>query len=181
MREMVINRFVTGDWSAPAVAVLGRGEEEGEEGGFEDLETGEVHGGGGGGDTGGGEEDEAAARTRRKLEKKARFDSGYDDTEGGEEGAEEGGDEAGEEEEGAAGAPAGASALRPGQELFAEDPWIVEQRRMQAEQRRRNKEFADSLDALDPDARAAVQGYAPGTYVRVVLTQVRVVGVDSTR
>jgi len=53
-----------------------------------------------------------------------------------------------------------------------EDPWIVEQRRLQGEQRKQNKEFADSLLALEPDERAAVQGHAPGAYVRVLLTQV---------
>ena len=183
-RDLIINRFVTGDWSAPARAKLGEvdyeeGDQGSDDGGFEDLETGEVHGAGGGHEAEKSTEavDEEEARRRRKIEKKARFDAGYDDGDADGEGEGEGEGESGDEE-GPGGAPeggaagGGSSALRPGQELFQEDPWIIEQRRVQAEQRRRNKEFADSLQALDPDERAAVQGYPPGAYVRVVLTQV---------
>jgi len=59
--------------------------------------------------------------------------------------------------------------LKPGQELFSEDPYIIEMRKAQATQRQRNRTFGQEVGMQDEASRTALQGFAPGSYVRVVL------------
>ena len=190
-------------------------ENEDDDGGFEDLETGEVVGSGGGkgadgadgaDDSMSAEEKAAAERMAKKVAQKAQFDSLHDrtkhrggDGEGGDEGMddadEDGAAGAGGDKDGAAGAAAGggagatsSSALKPGQELFAEDPFIVEVRRRQKAQRQVNLDFAAGIinggpggsgasaaaagDVEAENAMAEAIGFRPGTYVRIVLNDI---------
>jgi hypothetical protein len=118
----VIDRFVTGSWQSAEGEAFGAEEEE-DDGGFEDLETGEVSG-----HMEAEQEDETAARMAKKLAQKAQFDNQYDDQGH----MVDGGDHDGEAREQAdteadnGRANAVTSELKPGQELFAEDPFILE-------------------------------------------------------
>ena len=208
-RALVIDRFVTGKWNAAAAGDIGE-EEEGEEdfGGFEDLETGHVVGRVAGDDdadeqappAASSEEAAAAARMAAKLSQKARFNAGHDqrrlgggegdDGDDGDGGGEGAGDAEGRDGGGAKGEEGGGdastSALKPGQELFAEDPFITEVRRQQKAQRAVNLDFIEGriggaagvtsrgagAGADEENARAATTGFRPGQYVRIVLTDV---------
>ena len=108
-----------------------------------------------------GEDAVAAARLAKKLSQKALFDSSHDRMKGRggmegdddeEEGEEGGGGEWNVEGDGGAdgaadggggGAAPSTSALKPGQELFAEDPYILEVREQQKRQRKLNLDFVD--------------------------------------
>jgi hypothetical protein len=173
-RATIIDRFVTGSWQ-PRVGAGGEGDDEGEddEGGFEDLETGEIVGRmrreGGVDDDEEEEEDdeddeedeedededdeakEADRRRQLKLKQKASFDSTYDsrgrkeepmeEEEGDVADAGEGGKGGGGKSGGGMGGGASTSALKPGQELFAEDPFIIAQRAAAKAQRKVNVDF----------------------------------------
>jgi hypothetical protein len=173
-RATIIDRFVTGSWQ-PRVGAGGEGDDEGEddEGGFEDLETGEIVGrmrreGGADDDDEEEEEDdeeddededeedgearEAERRRQLKLKQKASFDSTYDsrgrkeepmeeEEEGDVADAGEGGKGGGGKSGGGMGGGASTSALKPGQELFAEDPFIIAQRAAAKAQRKVNVDF----------------------------------------
>ena len=111
---------------------MGEGEDGEDEGGFEDLETGEVVGrmATEGED---GMNPSAAALLAKKLAKKAEFDNSYDERGGGGEGNAEADADAdadaadmNAEGEGTAGGGTVTSTLKPGQELFAEDPFILQ-------------------------------------------------------
>lgn len=129
----VIDRFVTGSWQpagGDGLNDMGDGEDGEDEGGFEDLETGEVVGR----IATEGEDDAnpSAARMAQKLAKKAEFDNSYDERGGGGEGNAEADADADAdadvtaEGEGASGGGTVTSTLKPGQELFAEDPFILQ-------------------------------------------------------
>ena len=57
------------------------------------------------------------------------------------------------------------------QELFAEDEFIVEARKAQMAQRAENARFAKETGASSSELDGR-QGFAPGTYVRIVLEEV---------
>ena len=163
-REQIINRFVTGNWDAQSKAANEvEGEEEAcDEGGFEDLETGAVVGSGAGQDKISIEEEREANRQKKLAQKNKEEED--DDLNGAEDGDED--------NEAASQTPAGSSALRPGQDLFAEDPFIIEQRRVAAAQRASNISFSREVDVMDEEDRVAIQGHAPGRYVRIELRRV---------
>jgi len=76
-----------------------------------------------------------------------------------------GGSEGGEGDEGGE----GSSALKPGQELFEEDPHIKAVRALEQKQKQKNAEFIKAVSGSGEHAKAMLQGYAPGQYVRVLL------------
>ena len=170
------DRFVTGDWSAAADRSAARpraeGEEEEEEedgdvyGDFEDLETGETFSAGGGADapSKGDEEDDAdsddgsdgsdddggsdaaaEARRREKIAKKEAFLADGDGEKKGKGGFGRGANGADEEE------PASYFDLVKGE--------------MQDQMARTRRE----LDAMPEATREALEGYRPGSYLRLVL------------
>ena len=132
LREALIDRFVTGSWAAKPPGGDGASDggaseddddEEEDDGGFEDMETGEVHGrmdaddgddqaSMADGDDGVGEVDPdaaaAAARLQRKLQQKAKFDRAHDAKRRGDgDDDEEGGDGDDDDDEGGDGAAGG--------------------------------------------------------------------------
>ena len=170
------------------------GEGEGEDdGGFEDLETGQVYGRMSGDDGGGSDDDDldddddggddpaaaAAEALRRRSWRRGRGSTrrargrrrrGGRRQLGGRPGR--GGRRRRRRRRDGGGGGGGASALKPGQELFEEDPFIVETRKAQNAQRQRNADFGKEVGRQEEARRAALQGYAPGTYVRVLLERV---------
>ena len=171
------NRFVTGDWSAAADRAAaqpradGEGEDEEDEDGdvygdFEDLETGETFTAGGGvdgaskgdedddadddngsdgSDGDGGSDSEAEARRQEKIAKKEAFLANGDGEKKGKGGFGRGANGVDDEE------PASYFDLVKGE--------------MQDQMARTRRE----LDAMPEATREALEGYRPGSYLRLVL------------
>ena len=63
------------------------------------------------------------------------------------------------------------SALKPGQDLFEEDAFIVEARQAQMAQQAENAKFRKEIAASSSEFDAR-QGFPPGAYVRIILDEV---------
>ena len=158
--EGLRDRFVTGDWDAGAARNAARPDEDDENsdgdvyGDFEDLETGQVFQGSDDVVTQAAtkalkdvQREELAAK---KAAKKAAFNQAYD--QGGTKAIDAGDvnvtegevDESEEEEE--------------------VETYYDEIKKGMAERAKRTK---DAMDALDPAQRVAMEGYRPGTYIRM--------------
>ena len=164
--EGLRDRFVTGDWEAGAARNAARpdeddGNSDGEVyGDFEDLETGQVFE---------GSDDlvtQAAAKALKdvqreelagkKASKKAAFNQAYD----------EGGAKALDEKIGGGRADAAEDDLDGSDEEDEEEieTYYDEIKKGMVDRAKRTK---DAMDALDPTQRIAMEGYRPGTYVRM--------------
>ena len=164
MVEGLRDRFVTGDWEAGAARNAMRPNIDDENsdgevyGDFEDLETGQVFE---------GSDDvvtQAAAKAlkdvqreelaAKKAAKKAAFNQAYD----------QGGTNAIDGEIGGGHAEAGEENLEGSDADEEIDTYYDEIKKGMVDRAKRTKE---AMDALDPAQRVAMEGYRPGTYVRM--------------
>ena len=143
--EAIRNRFVTGDWEAGNERSGLRPANESDSdselyGDFEDLETGEKYG-----EDGNQSKDDSDELAIKKAAKKATFDENYDAT--GSKGK-------------------GGSSDQAPLEENAEDPTSY----FDMIKQDMNEKYARAraeLDAMDPQMRVSMEGYRPGTYVRL--------------
>ncbi|KAK9824496.1 hypothetical protein WJX72_010821 [[Myrmecia] bisecta] len=159
-RERLRNRFVTGDWDAAAQradATPGENSDDEVYGEFEDLETGEKFGGDGDQATSAALQaiaDEARQLRAEKAAKKAAFDAEYDV--GG--------------SKGVADDPAGKPKAQAKADDGSDDEEETYYDAMKREMGGRAARTKAAMDALDPAQRVAMEGYRPGTYLRMRFT-----------
>ena len=154
MESTLRHRFITGSsgGAAPSWGGVG-GDDDAVDGDFEDLETGETHGAGASASTGDSAEPTRDELLRKKEALKQKFIDQFDNkelTEGGEDGEESSGGK--------------------NKTHAAEGDTFYDhvKQELDRQQRANRNEFADDTE----EQRAQFEGYAPGVYVRIVISSV---------